>query len=382
MSLMLTQDEEMIRQTARDFAEKRLKPLAAKFDEEEDIPKELYDEAADLGFFGILIPEEYGGLGLDYAACTLVMEEIARICAAFEVTLTVHNSLVSTALVNFCNEEQKRAWLPKLAKGEWIAAYSLSEPGSGSDAGSLKCSAKKEGDGWRLDGAKAWVSSAGIADFFIVFVSTDPSKGNKGISCLAVPKGLQGMSLGKKEKKLGIRGSDTREIHFAGARVPAFNLIGQENQGFKIAMTQLDGGRIGIAAQAVGIAQAAMEEAVNYAKAREQFGKKLAEFQATQFKLADMAMKIEAARLLTLKAARLMASGQKSTQASSMAKLMASETANKVAYDALQIHGGNGYTREFAVERYFRDARITEIYEGTSEIQRLVIAREILRSKN
>ncbi|MBI4064104.1 MAG: acyl-CoA dehydrogenase family protein [Elusimicrobia bacterium] len=379
MGLMLSQDEEMVRQTAREFAEKRLKPLAEKFDEEEAIPRELYAEAADLGFFGILIPEEFGGLGLDYTACIIVMEEIARVSAAFEVTLTVHNSLVSTALVNFCNEEQKKAWLPKLAKGEWIAAYSLSEQGSGSDAGSLRCAAAKEPDGWRLKGGKAWVSSAGIADFFIVFVSTDPANGNKGISCLAVTKGMEGMTLGKKEKKLGIRGSDTREIHFAGTRVPAFHLIGEINQGFKIAMTQLDGGRIGIAAQAVGIAQAAMEEAVSYAKTREQFGKKLAEFQATQFKLADMAVKVEAARLMTLKAARLMASGQKATQAASMAKLLASQTANQVAYDALQIHGGNGYIREFPVERYFRDARITEIYEGTSEIQRLVIAREILR---
>ncbi|MEK7287160.1 MAG: acyl-CoA dehydrogenase family protein, partial [Elusimicrobiota bacterium] len=330
--------------------------------------------------FGILIPEEFGGMGLDYIACTVVMEELARVSASFQVCLTVHNSLVSTAIVKFGAQDQKKAWLPKLATGEWIAAYSLSEAGSGTDAGSLVCAARKDGDSYVINGGKSWVSNGGFADFFLVFVSTDKAKGNKGISCLAAHKDTPGFEIGKKEKKMGIRGSDTRELYFKDCRVPIGNRIGAEGDGFKIAMTQLDGGRIGIAAQALGIAQAAFEEATAYARSRRQFGKTLAEFQATQFKLADMATRIEASRLLTMKAARLMAENANATQAASMAKLYASESANKIAFDAVQIHGGNGYIREFPVERYFRDARITEIYEGTSEVQRLVIAREILKN--
>lgn len=377
--LDLTEEQKMARDSARDFAEKRLKPHAQKFDEDEDIPRELYSEAAELGFFGLLLPESAGGLGLDYVAYALVMEEISRACAAFQVCLTVHNSLIATAIHRFGTDAQKEQWLSKLASGEWIGAYSLSEQGSGSDAGSLKCAARLEGGHYVLNGNKAWVSSAAIAELFLVFVSTDKSKGGRGVSCLVVPKGLPGFTVGKKEKKMGIRGSGTHELHFKDCRVPRENLLGVENEGFKIALAQLDGGRIGIAAQAVGIARAAFEEAVAYAKARQQFGKALSEFQATQFKLADMAVRIEAARLLTLKAASLMSRGERATQAASMAKLFASESANKIAFDAVQIHGGNGYVREFPVERYYRDARITEIYEGTSEIQRVVISREILK---
>ena len=375
----LTEEQKMARDSAREFAEKKLKPHAQKFDEEEDVPREIYSSAAELGFFGLLLPEKYGGLALDHVGYALVMEELARGCAGFQVCLTVHNSLVSSAISNFGTESQKDQWLPKLASGEWIGAYSLSEPGSGSDAGSLRCAARLEGGHYVINGTKAWVSSAGFADLFLVFVSTNKEKGSRGVSCLVVPKGLPGFSVGKKEKKMGIRASDTRELLFKDCKVPKENLLGVENEGFKIALTQLDNGRIGIAAQAVGIARAAFEEAVSYAKSRQQFGKALAEFQATQFKLADMAVRIEASRLLTLKAAALMSRGQKATQAASMAKLFASESANKVAYDALQIHGGNGYIREFPVERYFRDARVTEIYEGTSEVQRIVISREILR---
>jgi len=325
-----------------------------------------------------MIPEEFGGLGLDVVSYVLVMEEIARVCAAFQVCLTVHNSLVGAALVKFGTPEQKKRWLPKMAKGEWIAAYSLSEPGSGSDAGSLVCAARKDGGHYVLDGVKSWVSSAGFADLFLVFVSTDKEKRSRGVSCVVVEKGTAGLSLGNKEKKMGIRGSDTRELHFKSCSVPAENLLGTENEGFKIALAALDGGRVGIAAQSVGIAQGAFEEAVAYAKARRQFGKPLSDFQATQFKLADMAMKIEAARLLTLQAAARLSKGEKATRQASMAKLFASQAANQIAYDALQIHGGNGYIREFPVERYFRDARVTEIYEGTSEVQRIVIARDVL----
>jgi alkylation response protein AidB-like acyl-CoA dehydrogenase len=375
----LTEEQEMTRQSARDFAEKRLKPLAQKFDEEEFIPRELYAEAAELGFFGMVLPEEFGGLGLDYVAYALAMEELSRASAAFSVAVTVHNSLVGNAILAFGTPEQKSRWLPKMAKGELLAAYSLSEPGSGSDAGSLIASARLDGDHFIANGAKSWVSTAEHADLVLTFFSTDKAKGSRGVSCLVVEKGTPGMTLGKKEKKLGIRGSDTREILYKDAKIPAANLLGAKDEGFKVALSALDCGRIGIAAQAVGIAQAAFEEAVSYAKQRKQFGKTLTEQQATQFKLADMAMKVSAARLLTHDAARTLGAGKRATQKASMAKLFASETANQVAYQALQIHGGNGYIREFPVERYFRDARITEIYEGTSEIQRLVIARELLR---
>ena len=375
----LSEEQKMARDAARDFAEKRLKPSAQRFDEEEDIPREVYSEAAELGFFGLLLPEKYGGLGLDHVGYALVMEELARACAAFQVCLTVHNSLISTAILRFGTDAQKELWLPKLASGEWIGAYSLSEQGSGSDAGSLKCQARLDGAHFVLNGAKAWVSSAAIAELFLVFVSTEPAKGGRGVSCLVVPKNLPGFAVGKKEKKMGIRGSGTHELHFKDCRVPKENLLGTINEGFKIALAQLDGGRVGIAAQAVGIARAAFEEAVAYAKQRQQFGKALAEFQATQFKLADMAVRIEASRLLTLKAAALLSRGERATQAASMAKLFASESANRIAFDAVQIHGGNGYVREFPVERYYRDARITEIYEGTSEIQRVVISREVLK---
>jgi len=379
MDFELTEDQRMARDSARDFAEKRLKPLAQKFDEEEAIPREVYEEAAALGFFGVLIPEAYGGLGLDHVAYALVMEEISRVCAAFQVCLTVHNSLVASAIVRLGTDAQKSKYLPRMAKGEWIAAYSLSEPGSGSDAGSLKASARLDGDHWVLDGIKSWVSSAGFADLFLVFVSTDKEKGSRGVSALLIEKGAPGLSLGKKERKLGIRGSDTRELHFQACRVPKDGLIGVRDEGFKVALSVLDNGRVGIAAQAVGLAQAALEEGLAYAKTRRQFGKALSEFQAIQFKLADMAKNVEAARLLTLNAARILSQGKKATKEASMAKLFASEAANRAAYDALQIHGGSGYVRELPIERYFRDARITEIYEGTSEIQRLVIARELLR---
>ncbi|MBI4424160.1 MAG: acyl-CoA dehydrogenase family protein, partial [Elusimicrobia bacterium] len=285
MDFELTDEQKLARETAREFAEKRLKPAALKLDEDEAIPRELYAEAAALGFFGILLPEEHGGMGLDHVAYALIMEELSRACAAFQVCLTVHNSLVSNAIHRFADDAQKARWLPKLAKGEWIGAYSLSEPGAGSDAGSLRCAARLEGREYRLDGAKAWVSNAGFADFFLVFVSTDAALKSRGVSCLVVEKGTPGLTLGKKEKKLGIRASDTREIHFADARVPASNLVGAPNEGFKIALTQLDNGRVSIAAQAVGIAQAAMDEAVAYARQRRQFGKALTEFQATQFKL-------------------------------------------------------------------------------------------------
>jgi alkylation response protein AidB-like acyl-CoA dehydrogenase len=369
---------QMVRESAREFAEKRLKPTAQEFDEHEAIPRELYKEAADLGFLGVMFPEEYGGLGLDYVAYAIAMEELARGNAAFQVGVTVHNSLVCSGIIKFGTKEQKDRYLKKAAAGDWIGAYSLSEQSSGTDAGSLKCRAEDKGDHYLLNGAKAWVTNAGFADFFLVFVSTNPEAGNKGISALLVDKGAPGFTLGKKELKLGIKASDTRELIFKDCKVPKGQLLGKVNEGFKIALTQLDNGRISIAAQAVGIAQAAFEEAVSYAKQRKQFGKAIAEFQLTQAKIAEMAMNIDAARLLTIRAASLMSQGVKCTKEASMAKLFASQICNKVAFDAVQIHGGNGYIREFPVERYFRDARITEIYEGTTEVQKLIIAREVL----
>ena len=371
----------MARDLARDFSEKRLKPQAAKLDEEEAIPRELYVEAAELGFLGMMMPEEFGGLGLDYLSYAVAMEELARGFASFQVGVTVHNSLVGSGIVKFGTPEQKKEFLPKMAKGEWIGAYCLSEPGAGTDAGSLKCAAVRDGEHYVLNGTKSWITNAGFADFFLVFVSTEPAKGNKGITCLLVDKGLPGAQLGKKEKKLGIRASDTRELTFTNTRVPVSRRLGPEGEGFKIAMAQLDNGRISIAAQAIGIAQAAFEEALSYAQARKQFGKSIAEFQATQFKLAQMALGIDAARLLTYRAASRMSKGQPCSKEASMAKLYASQMANKTAYDAVQIHGGNGFVREFPVERHFRDARITEIYEGTSEVQHLIIARELLRPR-
>ncbi len=374
----LSEAQKMVRDAAREFADKRLKPTAQEFDEREAIPRALYEEAAELGFLGVMFPEEFGGLGLDYVAYAIAMEELARGNAAFQVGVTVHNSLVCSGIIKFGTDAQKKLYLPKAAKGEWIGAYSLSEQGSGTDAGSLKCRAEEKGDHFLVNGTKAWVTNAGFADFFLLFASTAPEQGNKGITAFLVDKTTPGFTLGKKELKLGIKASDTRELIFKDCKVPKAQMLGKLNEGFKIAMTQLDNGRISIASQAVGIAQAAMEEAIGYAKQRKQFGKSIAEFQLIQAKLAQMAMNIDAARLLTLRAAALMSKGVKCTKEASMAKLFASQMCNKVVFDAVQVHGGNGFVREFPVERYFRDARITEIYEGTSEVQHLIIARELL----
>ncbi|MEK7859349.1 MAG: acyl-CoA dehydrogenase family protein [Elusimicrobiota bacterium] len=368
-----------VRASARALAE-RLKPLAGAWDEAEAMPAEILQEGGRLGYFGLLVSEEYGGMGLDALSYAVAMEELARGSAAFQGCLSVHNSLVCTALMRFGSPEQKSRYLPQLASGGCIGAYSLSEPGSGSDAGSLTTAAVADGDGFKVTGEKCWVSNGGIAGLFLVFVSTNRASASRGISCFLLEKGFPGFSLGRKEKKMGLRASDTRTLSFKDCRVPRSALLGSLHGGFKIAMSLLDGGRIGIGAQAVGIAQAAFEEALAYAKARRQFGKPIADNQLIQAKIADMAMNIDAARLMVQRAAALLAAGKKCSKEASMAKLFASMTANKAATDALQIHGGNGYIREFAVERLFRDARATEIYEGTSEIQRLIIAREAFRA--
>jgi butyryl-CoA dehydrogenase len=345
-------------------------------DEEEQVPPEIYKELAELGYFGMLLPEQYGGLGLDTLSYACAMEELARGSAAVMVGLSVHNSLCCRAIYEHGSDYLKNKYLADMASGKIICSYSLSEPGSGTDAGSLQCMAVETNDGYVLNGTKSWVTSAGFAGLFIVFVRTDKAAGTKGISCFAIDKGTPGMNLGKKEKKMGLKASDTREVSFIDCKVPKENLIGEKNKGFKIALSLLDNGRVGIASQAIGIAQAAFEEAFKYAHERQQFGEPLVNFQATQFKLADMALKIEAARLMTYRAAVLKDKGRASKEAS-MAKLLASETANWVVSQAVQIHGGYGYVKEYPVERFFRDARVTEIYEGTSEAQRIVIFRNL-----
>ncbi|MDE2144336.1 MAG: acyl-CoA dehydrogenase family protein, partial [Elusimicrobia bacterium] len=335
MDFELTESMEMLRESARAFADKRLKPGAQEWDEREAIPDAVYKEGAELGFFGLSVPEEFGGLGVDPLAYAVAMEELARGSAAFQVCVTVHNSLIASAIAKHGTDAQKKKYLPKMASGEWIGAYSLSEPGSGTDAGSLSTAAADAGDHYVVSGTKSWVTSGGFASVFLVFVSTNKEAGSRGITCLLVDKDTPGFSSGKKEKKMGLRASDTRELVFQNAKIHKSQVLGQVGGGFKIAMSQLDSGRIGIAAQAVGIGTAALEEAVAYAKQRKQFGKKLAEFQLTQAKLADMATNLDAARLLVYRAAALLAAGKKCTKEASMAKSFASRAANKACFDAV-----------------------------------------------
>jgi alkylation response protein AidB-like acyl-CoA dehydrogenase len=380
MDFEFNEDQKMIKEAAREFASEKLAPKAQEFDEKEELPRELYKELADLGYLGMLMPEEYGGSGLDFISYILTMEEFSKACAALTISLSVHNSLVCEAIYKFGTEEQKKKYLPKLTRGEIIGAYSLTEPQAGTDAGSLKTTALSKGEHYLVNGTKTFVTNGGIANLFVLFVLTNPEAKSKGISCLLVEKGLKGFNIGAKEKKMGIRGSDTREISFEDCLVPKVNLIGEENKGFRIALELLDSGRIGVGAQSVGIAQSALDEALKYSKERVQFGQPICNFQAIQFKLANMATQIEAARLLVYRAAWLRQNKIRCSKEASMAKLFASEIANYVVNEAVQIHGGYGYMKEYAVERYFRDARVTEIYEGTSEAQRMVISRDLLKS--
>jgi alkylation response protein AidB-like acyl-CoA dehydrogenase len=381
MNFDLGEDERLIQQTARDFADRVLKPRAPEFDRNGHVPREMLTQMAELGFMGMLVPEEFGGSGLNNFCLALVQMEINRACASTGVTMGVHNSLLSSPVIRFGTDAQKKTYLPRLAKAELIGAYSLSEPGSGSDAGALRATAVKQDGHWVLNGTKNFVTNGGIADLFIVFARThpDPAMKTKGISAILVERNTKGLTVGKHESKLGIRGSTTTELAFQDCKVPAANLLGGENEGFKVAMVTLDGGRIGIAAQAVGIAQACLDASLKYAKERRQFGKPIGEFQAIQWKIANMATDIDAARYLVLRAARLRDEGKPHVLEASMAKLFAADMVNRHATEAVQIHGGVGYIKEFSVERYFRDAKITEIYEGTSEIQRMVIARNLLR---
>ncbi len=377
MNFSLSEEQTQLRDMVRDFAEKELKPVAAQNDRDSSFPLPQVKKLGELGLMGITVPPEFGGAGMDPLSYVIVVEELSKACASTGVIVSVNNSLVCDVLKNQGTEEQKEQFLTPLANGEKLGAYCLTEPQSGSDAANLKTVAKKKGNSYIIDGSKNFITNGPQSDLLILFAVTDPTKKARGVSAFVVETKSEGVEIGKEENKLGVRASGTCSLSFSGVKVPASNLIGKEGEGFKIALATLDSGRIGIAAQAVGIAQAALDEAISYAKMRKQFGKPLAQFQGLRWKIADMATRLEAARLLTYEAATLKAQGKRFTKYSAMAKLFASETATSVANSALQIHGGYGFTKEYPVERFLRDARVTEIYEGTSEIQRLVIAGQL-----
>ncbi|MFC5589195.1 acyl-CoA dehydrogenase [Sporosarcina soli] len=379
MNFKLSEEHEMIRKMVRDFAENEVAPTAAERDEEEHFDMGLFNQMAELGLTGIPWPEEYGGIGSDYLAYCIAVEELSRVDASIGVTLSAHTSLAGWPVFKFGTEEQKQNYLRPMAEGTKIGAYGLTEPGSGSDAGGMRTTAKLDGDDYILNGSKIFITNGGIADIYIVFAVTDPDSKHKGTTAFIVEKDFPGFSVGKKEKKLGIRSSPTTEIMFDNCRVPKENRLGDEGQGFIIAMKTLDGGRNGIAAQAVGIAQGALDAAADYAKERVQFGKPIAANQGIGFKLADMATATEASRLLTYQAAWLESNDLPYGKESAMAKLMAGDTAMKVTTEAVQVFGGYGYTKDYPVERFMRDAKITQIYEGTQEIQRLVISRMLTK---
>lgn len=378
-SFKLSEEHEMIRQAARDFAQKEIAPVAEEFDKSGEFPLETIRKMGEMGFMGIEVPEEYGGAGMDTMAYVLALEEICKADAAHGTVMSVNNSLFCYGILRFGSEELKQKFLKPVASGQAIGAYSLTEPMSGSDAATMHSRAVLDGDEYILNGRKSWVSSAPASDFVLVFMMTDPEKGHRGITAFLTEVDKPGFTLGKPEPKLGIRASATSEIIYEDYRCPVSNRLGEEGEGFKIAMTVLDAGRIGIASQALGIAEASYDASLEYAREREAFGQKIGEFQGISFKLADMKTRIEASRLLIYNAAlakeKSKAKGDRFTLPASMAKLFASETAMFCAHAAVQIHGGMGYSKELPIERYFRDAKITEIYEGTSEIQRLVISR-------
>jgi alkylation response protein AidB-like acyl-CoA dehydrogenase len=379
MDFKLSEEHEMLRKMVRDFAENEVAKTAAERDETETFDRSIFDQMAELGLTGIPWPEEYGGIGADYLSYVIAVEELSRVDASIGVTLSAHTSLACWPIYKFGTEEQKQKFLRPMAEGKKIGAYGLTEPGSGSDAGAMRTTAKRDGDHYIINGNKIFITNGGEADIYVVFALTNPELKHKGTTAFIIEKGTPGFSFGKKEKKLGIRSSPTLELIFEDCRVPAENVLGEEGQGFKIAMMTLDGGRNGIAAQAVGIAQGALDAAIAYAKERKQFGKPIGAQQGIGFKLADMATKVEAARLLTYQAAWLESNGLPYGQASAMSKLFAGDTAMEVTTEAVQVFGGYGYTKDYPVERFMRDAKITQIYEGTNEIQRLVISRALLK---
>ena len=380
MNLELSEEQQLLQKSVREFAEAEVKPLAKENDETGKFPRGLFQKAAELGLTGVAIPEAEGGAGMDHISYAIVIEEISRVCASTGVILSVQNSLYCDPIHRFGTDEQKKKFLLPFARGEKIGCYALTEPQAGSNAAALATKAVRKGDTYVINGTKAWITNGGAADAAIVYVNTQPEKGEKGITALVVEKGTPGFAVGKEEKKLGIHATACTELSFSDCEVPAGNRIGEEGEGYKVALSTLDGGRIGIAAQATGIAQGAFEAALSYAQQRQAFGHPIADFQAIQFMLADMATEIDAARLLVRRAAWKQDSGARFSMEAAIAKLFASEMSTRVAHKAIQIHGGYGYSSEYPVERAYRDARITEIYEGTSEIQRLVIAAWVLKT--
>jgi alkylation response protein AidB-like acyl-CoA dehydrogenase len=379
MNFASTESETMIAQMVRDFAEKHIRPNVMTWDESQEFPIDLFHKMGELGFMGVLVPEQYGGAGLSYFEYVTVVSEIAKVCGSIGLSVAAHNSLCTGHILQFANETQKQQWLPKLASGEWIGAWGLTEPGTGSDAMNMKCVAHKDGDEWVINGTKCWITHGKSSDIMVVLVRTGEVRDPRGITAFAVEKSTPGISAGKKENKLGMRASETTEVIFDNCRVHKSNMLGNIGEGFVQAMKVLDGGRISIAALSLGIAKGAFEASCKYAKEREQFGKPIAEFQGISFKIADMATKIEAAELLTMQAADLKNKHLKMTKEAAMAKYYASEVAVQVSTDAVQIFGGYGYTKDFPVEKYYRDSKLCTIGEGTSEIQKVVIARELLR---
>ncbi|MFM1651165.1 acyl-CoA dehydrogenase [Brevibacillus sp. B_LB10_24] len=378
MDLRLTAEQEMMRKMVRSFAQKGIAPIVPLMEENDEFPRQIVQKMGEAGIMGIPVPEKWGGAGADYISYILAIHEISKVSATAGVILSVHTSVGTNPILHFGTEEQKQRFLPKLAQGKYLGAFALTESHSGSDAKSIRTSAVRKGDEYVLNGSKVFITNGGEADTYITFAVTDPQKGPKGISAFIVEKDTKGLHVGKKEKKMGLRGSNTTELIFDNASVPAKNLLGREGDGFVIAMANLDVGRIGIAAQALGIAEAAVEHARRYAKERQQFGRPIAAQQAIAFKLADMATMTEAARQLVYRAAFLCNEKLSCGKEASMAKLFASDAAMKVTTEAIQVFGGYGYTREYPVERLFRDAKVTQIYEGTNEIQHLVIAKHLL----
>ncbi len=379
MDFNLSEEQLLIKQTAHDFAEENLADGVMERDEKAEFPAEQIKMMAELGFLGMMVPEEWNGAGMDSISYVIAMEEIARVDASAAVVMSVNNSLVCQVFLNYCNDQQRQKYLTRLSTGELLGAYSLSEPQSGSDASNMRTFAQKDGDHYILNGTKNWVTNGITSDIALVYALTEKGVGYKGVSAFIVEKGWDGFTTGKKEDKLGIRGSDTCELYFDNCRIPAENIIGEPGQGFRIALGTLDGGRIGIASQALGIARAALEKSLVYSKEREQFGQPIAEFGSTHDKLSNMACNIDSARLLIYRAAALKDEGKKFTKEAAMAKYFASKIAMEATTQCVQIFGGYGYMREYGVERLMRDAKITQIYEGTSEIQQLVIARELIK---
>ncbi len=376
MNLQFTEEQMMMQKMVRDFARDVIAPQVDQL-EKGEFPRDILAQMGELGLMGITAPAAYGGSEMDFTSYIIAIHELSKVSAVIGVILSVHTSVGTNPILYFGTEEQKKRYVPKLASGEYLGAFCLTEPSAGSDAGSLKTKAVKHGDYYELNGSKVFITNGGEADVYIVFASTDPTQGTKGISAFIVDKDTPGLVIGKNEKKMGLHGSKTVQLTFEQMQVPAENLLGEEGEGFKIAMANLDVGRIGIAAQSLGIAEAALEESVRYANERIQFGKPIAANQGVSFKLADMGTAVEAARLLVYRAAHLRSLGKPCRTEASMAKLFASKTAVEVTTEAIQVFGGYGYTEDYPVERYFRDAKVTEIYEGTSEIQRMVISRSL-----